>query len=187
MNKELQAEQTEIVKYANELKWNLPKLADGKRKWNKYLGSVTNILVIDKLNAHLPNDFRAIGPSVFIEGVPNEFDIIIVQKKTKPFIHTNSYPRSSTKAAIEVKKTGFFHNKREAEEKMRIQREKLLENLQGIPDLYITLHENETLMRATRRVYGENAFFLSTRSGKNLQVIPREWERFLQAVLSIIG
>jgi len=186
MNERLQREQKEIVDYVNREKQNLPQLKNRKRAWNKYVGNLANTTIIHHLNIHMVGDSVAVGPSIFIEGVPTEFDVLLVKKKAGPLTQINAYPRPSVKVAIEVKERGLFDKKIEAEEKLRRKLEILNHDLQGIPYLYITLHESETLIRATKRVLGRNAFFLSTGSNRNLEIITGEWERFLQTVQSII-
>jgi hypothetical protein len=186
MSKILQKEQKDIVDYVNARKRNLPQLEGRKRVWNKYVGDLANKVLVNHLNSHLTGNFTAVGPSVFIEGAPTEFDLIIVRKEAKPLFQVNAYPRPSVKAAIEVKERGLFVQKIKADELLLRRLQILGQDLQGIRYLYITFHESETLIRATRRVLGEDAFFLSTGSSKNLEIISGEWERFLQTIQSIV-
>lgn len=186
MSERLQKEQKDIVDYVNAEKRNLPRLEGRKRVWNKYVGDLANTVLINYVNSHLTGDFTAVGPSVFIEGAPTEFDLIIVKKEAKPLFQINAYPRSSVKAAIEVKERGLFVKKIKADELLRRRLQILNQDLQGIQYLYITFHESETLINATKRVLGENAFFLSTGSNKNLEIISGEWERFLQTIQSVL-
>jgi NurA-like 5'-3' nuclease len=186
MNQPFESEQKEIVDHVNAMKKDLKKVTGRKGRWNKYLGSATNIIIVEYLNKHLPEGYLAVGPGVYVEGVPKEFDIIVVDAQAEPISLTNAYSKDSVYVAIEVKERGFFHDKLEAEQKIREGRNKVLANLEEIPFLYITLHESESIMKATRRVFGENAFFLSTASGCNLKILQGEWDRFVGITRSFL-
>jgi len=175
-------EQKKMVDYVKKL--GFPKdEVHRKGEWNKFFGDVANRVVVKILNKHLPKDYAAIGPGAYVEGVPSEFDMIIVKKHAKPSEFTNAYPRSSVLTVVEVKRTGVFYKKEEADEKMREHRQKLAASLKDIPLFYITFHESERLMEATKRVYGDSAFFMST--GTNYSIIlSGEWRRFVESILS---
>lgn len=178
-------EQEEIVQTIKNLK--PPKGESPRRgKWNKFLGDTTNRVVLAYLRKYIPNGFTAIGPGVYIEGLSTEFDSIIISKQAEPIKFTNAYPIESVSVVIEVKKTGVFYKKEEAEEEMRKHRDKLITGLKELPLLYLTGHESERLIEATRQVYGDTAFFLST--GRDFsQILQNEWKRFVEAVLLILG
>jgi len=157
-----------------------------KGKWNKFFGDATNRMIIDYLENHLPDGFTAIGPGAYIEEVARELDLIIVRQGATPIRFTNAYHRDSVYIVVEVKRRGVFYKKREAEERMREHRDELIHSLSGLPLLYITVHESEKLIEATRQVYGENAFFLST-GYEYKKVLLGEWRRFVNAVLGILS
>lgn len=187
MNQRFDDEQKEIVDYINTLKRDLKKPTGRKGRWNKYIGDVTNNIVVSYLSGHLPDGCLAAGPGVYVEGVANEFDVLITDKKAEHIKFSRAYPRDFVYMAVEVKERGFFYKKTEAERLIREARDDLLENLGRIPLLYITLHESPTLMGATRRVYGNDAFFLSTGTYKHLRIIEGEWQRFVNSVCTLIA
>lgn len=177
-------EQVEMVDYIKNLSY--PKEESHKKgEWNKYFGDVTNRLVVESLNNHLPKDYLAIGPGAYVEGTSHEFDILIVRKNVSPVRFTNAYPRTSVLAAVEVKKTGIIEKKEQAEEKMRKHRKRLVESIKGIPLFYITFHESEKLIYATKAVFGDSAFFMSTGTNYGM-IISGEWKRFVETVLSVL-
>ncbi len=177
-------EHREIVNIVKNLE--APK-GERRRKgaWNKFLGDATNRIVMKYLSKHLPDNYISVGPGAYIEGVPKEFDLVVVDRQAKPIEFTNAYPRDSVLVVVEVKRTGVFYKKREAEEKMRKHLIEIVENLKGTPFLYITFHESEKLIGATRQVYGSRAFFLST-GYKYGEILRDEWKRFVETVVNTI-
>lgn len=186
MDQTFENEQREIVDLVNKRKEELAKSTGSKGKWNKYVGDLTNRVVIHYLAKCVPDNYVVVGPAVYIEGVGIEFDILIVGKNVEPVDFSNAYPRNSVRLAIEVKERGFFYTKAEADQYISQARNHIIGNLGDITFLYITMHESEKLMRATRRVYGDDAFFLSTGSQNQLQIIAHEWQRFVETVRSIV-
>lgn len=182
----LENEQVAIVKLVNSEKSKLPQLKNRNRAWNKYVGNKTNIVLMGYLNARIAAGFKAVGPSVFIEHAPTEFDSLVLNWKHN-FDNVTVYPRNRVKIAIEVKDRGLFDKKIEVEPKLRKKMENIVQDLQGIPYLYVTFHESEKLIEATRNVLGPNAFFLSTGSEKNLKIITGEWARFITTVNSVLS
>ena len=124
MIRNLDEEQIEMVNLVNSLKHELPRLLNRNRAWNKYVGCQTNNTLIKYLNTHIADGFRAVGPSVFIENAPTEFDSLIVKGEDKSLTNIRAYPRPSVEIAIEVKDRGLFDKKIEAEMKLlgRMQR-----------------------------------------------------------------
>ena len=180
---DLDAEQIEMVDYVRKLAPS--EKVHRKGEWNKFFGDVTNRLVLEGIAKHIPKDFAATGPGSYIEGIASEFDALIVKKGTLPAKLTNAFHRSSVLLAIEVKRRGVFYKKEEAEHEMRQHHLRLLKGLEEIPLLYITFHESEKLIYATKSVYGDYAFFMSTGTDYR-QIIPGEWKRFVLTVLSIL-
>lgn len=181
---DFEKEQVEMVEYTKKL--GVPKeMVHKKGEWNKFFGDVANRITIEHLNKYLPTDHVAIGPGAYIEGVAREFDMIIVNKRSEPLKFTNAFPRGSVVAAVEVKRTGVFYKKEEAEERMRQHYQKLVAKLEEIPLFYITFHESEKLMEATKRVYGDSAFFLSTGTDYGI-ILLKEWRRFVEKIISMI-
>lgn len=186
IDQKFENEQKEIVDLVNKRKKGLAMSIGFKGKWNKYVGDVTNRVIIHYLAKYVPDNCLVVGPAVYIEGIGNEFDILIVDKNAEPVDFSSAYPRDSVRSAIEVKERGFFYKKAEADQHIGQARDRIIKNIGDIPLLYITVHESESIMRATRRVYGDDAFFLSTGSPNHLQIITHEWQRFAETVQEIL-
>ena len=51
------------------------------RSWAKYKGDVINRKIVELINRHLvKSEYKAVGPSVYIEKYPLELDTLIVNK-----------------------------------------------------------------------------------------------------------
>ena len=171
----------QIVTKADEL------TATATREWAKCHGDIINRLVLRLLSQHLPTNFKVAGPGVYIEGIPNEVDGLIVVRGAKPLEDSAIYPRSDVKMALEIKKTGLFGRK---------EVDKQVEWLQdlatrGIPALYLTVHESKYYRNLMEQKAGprmDDMFVLSTGYYRTpSQVIPSEWRRFVERVLSVLA
>ena len=76
--------------------------------WNKFKGDVVCRIVQQYIRRHLPSDLKVVGPSVYLEGIPNEFDLLIVDALAKPKKLTASFNPASVHYALEVKKGGVY-------------------------------------------------------------------------------
>lgn len=178
-----------LASFDEEQEEILSKIAGLRRKntyrgqWNKFLGDVTNRIIIHYLNGHLPYKFVARGPGVYIEDVARELDIIVVDKDAEANELTNAYQKKDVHLVVEVKTTGVFYKKVEASYIMRKKLQGFLNELGGIPMLYLTAHESERMSWETVEAYGEKAFFLElgVRGGKRIN--KGEWKRFVEMAL----
>lgn len=162
-------EQEEIMQLSNKLD------KTHGRSWAKYKGDVINRKIIESINRHLiGSKHEAIGPSVYIENNPTEFDALIVVKESKPIKGTNAHKIDDVKLLLEVKKHGFYYKKSEG--KYEIQEYfKQFQNV-GIPFLYITVRESKKFIEITRNVLGDRFFCLGVSYGES---IPGEYEKFI--------
>lgn len=79
-----------------------------KYTWNKYNGDATAKIFMHYLSPYLPAHLVAIGPNVFIQDLPIEFDILIVNRAYTPANFPYNYPASEVKAIIESKLNGIY-------------------------------------------------------------------------------
>jgi hypothetical protein len=184
---DLNDEQNAMVNTINQQKQALQRREHRNRAWNKYVGYNTNSLLIKHLNSHLVEGFKAVGPSVFIQNTPTEFDTLVIETNQVNLAESQMLPRNSVRLAIEVKDRGLFDKKSEVPNILRQKLAIINEDLQRIPYFYITFHESPRLIESTREVFGkERAFFLSTGSNANLTIISGEWERFVNSINAIL-
>lgn len=150
------------------------------RSWYKYKGSLINRLIIRLLQRHT-EDYSVVGPNVFIDGFPTEFDILVVKRNATPIGDTNAYKKDDVKLVIEIKKHGFYYKKIEGERKIK-EYFKPFENTKK-SFLYLTVQESSTFIIATRNVIDNRAFFLGVSSRNPIE---GEWERFVISVQEIL-
>ena len=167
-----QDEQLDILDDSNEL----DKLTG--RSWNRFRGDRTMRKIIVLVNRHLKNT-KVVGPNIYVQGVPTEFDALIVKADVEP--HLGVYASSDILAILEIKKHGFFFRKIEGEYKIR-ESFHAFYNTQ-IPFFYITIKESKKFIEATRSILGDNAFFLC--QSPQGPIITGEWQRFVERLLRL--
>ena len=173
-------EQSEIMREVHKMQ------AEVKGKgyhWNRYRGDCTVRIVAHYLRSHLPKGFK-LAFSAYVEEVPNEFDILIVDGGADPVKFTNAYPRDQVHAVIEVKAAGVYYKHSEIEQKLR-QQFGTLEDLTEKPVIYLTVYEGHKATEKTYRALGKkNSFVLQI--GRKEAPNPREWKRFIARVNEIL-
>ena len=151
------------------------------RSWAKYKGDVINRKVIEFLNRHIGSVHSlAVGPSVFVENLPTEFDTLIVKEDAHVISGTNTYKRKDIRLLIEVKKHGFYFRKIDGNYEIK----KYFKQFSDVnlPFIYISVKESRNFIKMTKEILPENSFFLCISQGKP---ITGEWERFVNTVLKL--
>ena len=75
--------------------------------WNKFNGDLACRVVKEFLRKHMPGDAKVVGPSVYIDGYPTEFDLLLVTKDAIPGAFTKAYRSDEVRFVIEVKSHGY--------------------------------------------------------------------------------
>ena len=83
-----------------------------KYKWSKYNGDVACRLIAHYLGQHLGHLAEVVGPNVYVEGMPTEFDLLLVRRGAQPSRFTAAYPSSSIIAILEIRSGGIIDLKR---------------------------------------------------------------------------
>lgn len=152
------------------------------RPWAKYKGDLTNRTIIAFLRNHLTGHLVS-EPNAFINGYSTEFDILILDKNSRPKVpYSNIYQKSDVKAIIEVKKHGFFYKK--VEGILKIGKDFEIPLNTGIPFYYITVKESVKFTEDTRSVLGDKCFFLGTSHKRDWNT--GEWKRFVESIKNIL-
>ena len=87
------------------------------RGWNRYKGDIIARKIIALLSNHLTN-YGVVGPNVYVNEHPIEFDALIVERSSSPILGTAAYRVEDVRLLIEIKKHGFYFKKRTAGEKI---------------------------------------------------------------------
>ena len=106
-------------------------------KINKFLGAMT----IEVIRQYLEKEgFKVSERDSFIEGVPNEIDLLILKKEVKP-IFNSYYKHNDILAVLEIKFTGLFGNKDIVHISKMFESVKKMNN--KIKCIYLTIYENQ--------------------------------------------
>ena len=102
----LDNEQREIIEKVDSL---LNKAHSGYG-WGHFQGDVVPRVLAHYIKLHLPNNRKIVGSNVYIEDVPTEFDLMVVDADSNPLPFTSAYPGEHIRCVIEVKRRGTFGN-----------------------------------------------------------------------------
>jgi hypothetical protein len=138
--------------------------------------------VISFLKPHVVAACSVVGPGVYVEGYPTEFDALVVENSAVPVLGTAAYRKDDVKLLIEIKKHGFYFKK--IKEKYEISKYFRAFRDIGKPFLYLTVRESSTFISATRNVLGEDSFFLGVSHG---ELREGEWNRFIERVRGLLS
>lgn len=97
-------EQQEIIKL-------IDSLLDSKHSgygWGHFQGDVVPRVLAYYTSKHLPSEWKIVGPNVYIEDIPTEFDLMVVDSDSNPITFTSAYPGERIRCVIEVKRKGVF-------------------------------------------------------------------------------
>lgn len=83
--------------------------------WGRYKGDVVCRVVAEYIQKHLPHNYNVAGPSVYVEGFPWEFDLIVIADRAKKLPYTNAYKANEVHCILEVKKHGIYGKREELE------------------------------------------------------------------------
>jgi hypothetical protein len=109
----------------------------GRFSWNRYNGKVACNVVKYYLEKHLRNGLK-VATSAFIEGLPIEFDILIVDKDAIPEEFTDAFDPESVHSVIEVKSHGTIGEERLEQIKRIFEK---LDKEYGIKPIYLTIRK----------------------------------------------
>jgi len=95
----------EFKKMLDKSKENDPST---KRKWTKLYGDVCVRIFREFLLEELPEEYTITQPYAYIKGFPYEFDLLIVDKSSRPIKYTNIYHTNNVRIGIEIKARGIY-------------------------------------------------------------------------------
>ncbi len=98
-------EQEEIIRYIEK---NIASKSEYTKQdpWKKWKGAFCSGVIKKHLEARLnKNELEVVGPNVYIEGVPNEIDLLIVKGGAEPIDEALTYKLEDICHIIEVKES----------------------------------------------------------------------------------
>ena len=106
LSDDFDTEQEDIVKIIKAKERVTETFGKKKFSWNKFNGDLVCRVVKQFLKRHLPTKMKVVGPNVYIDGYPAEFDLMLVTESAIPAAFTNAYRDSEVQFVIEVKSHG---------------------------------------------------------------------------------
>jgi hypothetical protein len=176
---QLDAEQIELVPKVDEVK---SQYRGKGRGWNRLRGDITNRIVGDFVERHLPKGTK-VARDAWIEGCGREFDILVVDEEATPLPFTNVYLKDQVRLIIEVKNAGVFYKKSEVETRLGEWKAEVEEETCKTL-LYLSFWERLGYFDMVLRAVGKSdAFVLQVKD--NLK--SGEWRRFIERVNALLS
>lgn len=179
----LEDEQREIVDIVDS------RCKDLKRGWNKFKGDVVCRVIKTFIERHATPNLKVIGPNIFLEGFPYEFDLAIACLDAEARDFTSSFEPRNIKCVIEVKKGGVFSPQQP--EKISEIFNKVVSKYPHIKCAYLTVEEAIARKRSSKNFFqiskdelsrhGHGFFALRDLRGERHMILG-EWEKFLNFV-----
>ena len=177
----------------NELE-EILKVVDGLvslqgRDWNRFKGDVCARLMGYYIQKYLSPTLKVVGPNVYVDGFPTEFDLLILKEIAEPERFTAAYPPASVVACVEVKEHGVYGGRGDLItylDRIRRNFDTLCTRFHHIKCIYLTIKEVSQPKRSgsinyldeTKRHLQPHQVFclLDSRTGT---IIKGEWQRFV--------
>ncbi|MCC6019112.1 MAG: hypothetical protein LM601_08775 [Candidatus Verstraetearchaeota archaeon] len=182
-------EQEEIVRKVLALsKTSRETGIGGKFSWNRYNGRVACNVVKYYLEKHLRSGLKA-ATSVFIKGLPIEFDILIIDKDAVPEEFTDAFDPESVHSVIEVKSHGTIGEERLEQIKRIFEK---LDKEYGIKPIYLTIREagkpqrkgSKNWIEITTKILSPYKVYVLSDSRKG-ELYPDQWKNFIEYINSL--
>lgn len=187
-------EQREILEKIEEIGEMKRKLGWGGTAWNKFMGDVACRVVRNYLGRHIPEGYKIVGPNAYVESLPIEFDLLVVDGDAEPEKYTNAYPIKSLRIVIEVKKCGIIGSLRNLNRILgRIHKSfsSIVRKNHSVRCVYLAIQEVgkpkrkrsiNYLEETRKRLYPFKVFALKeSRTG---EPIKGEWKKFVEFIKS---
>lgn len=168
------------------------------KSWGRYKGDVACRVIAEYTQKHLPSNYKVAGPSVYIEGLPWEFDLMVVTAEATQKPYTNAYQANQVHCVLEIKKHGIYAKRDELEPTIRRRIKSvfdaIVEHHPNIKPMYLAIEETVRPISDTAIHYADitrkalhpyPVYVLQDTRGKRLQ--EGEWQRFVEHLISGLG
>ena len=179
-------EQIEILRAVEE------SVGSSERTWNKYNGDVCCRIVKEYLKKYVPEDYKVVGPNVYAEGFPTEFDLFIVDKEATPKKYTHAYSVKSIRYIIEIKKRGIYGGRKDLQTVIKRIHDNFTSVVNKNPKIKCAYLAIQEVWKPKRR--GSIDYLEETKKGlhpfdvfalkesRTNKIIEGEWERFIDSL-----
>jgi hypothetical protein len=178
-------EQEDIVKIIKSKERVAETFGGKKFIWNKFNGDLACRVVKQFLKRHMPTQVKVVGPSVYIEGYPAEFDLLLVAESALPAAFTNAYRDSEVQFVIEVKSHG--HMAPDYPEELLSQFRTLREQYPNVNAAYLTIREtwnpkrenSISYVKELKRALGPQFRVFCLAEPRTNEIIRGQWREFV--------
>ena len=177
-------EQKEIVEIIRS-KERRSETSGGRFAWNKFNGDLACRVVKEFLRKHLPKQVKVVGPNVYIDGYPTEFDLLLVEENAIPAAFTNAYSNRDARFVIEVKSHGYM--RRDFPEHLLSQFTDLQTQYPNVNCTYLTIREtwnpkrddSISYVRELKKVLEPHFRVFCLAESRTHELIPGQWREFV--------
>lgn len=178
-------EQEDIVKIIKSKERVAETFGGKKFEWNTFNGDLACRVVKQFLKMHVPTQVKVVGPSVYIEGYPAEFDLMLVAESAIPAAFTNAYRDSDVQFVVEVKSHG--HMAPDYPEELLSQFRTLREQYPTVNCTHLTIREtwNPTrensisYVKELKRALEPQFRVFCLAEPRTHEIIPGQWREFV--------
>jgi hypothetical protein len=154
-------------------------------EWNKFNGDIACRVVKEFLRRRLPNKLKVVGPNVYVDGYPTEFDLLLVTESAIPAAFTSAYTHRDVRFVIEMSSHGDMS--RDFPERLLTQFTALQMQTPNVNCACLMTHETRNPKTDDSMSYGNELkkvlepryrVFCLTESGTH-ELIPGQWREFV--------
>ena len=183
-----ESEQADIVNIVESRERRSEGVEETGSQWNKFNGDLACRVVKEFLKKHLPKEVKVVGPNVYIDGYPTEFDLLLVTEDAIPAAFTNAYRDRDVRFIIQMKSHRYTNL--EFPSKLLSEFKALTERYKNLNCTYLTIRETLTHNREASISHIEElkkvlepkyrAFCLA--ESRAQEIIPGQWRQFVNHV-----
>jgi len=185
-SEDFENEQAEIVNIIKS-KEQRSEYDGTKFKWNKFNEDLACRVVKEFLKKHLPKQVKVVGPNAYIEGYPNEFDLLLVTENAIPAAFTNAYRNTDVRFVIEVKSHGYTDQERPP--KLLSEFEDIRKRYRNVNCTSLTISETlepkrdgSSYFRDLKDALGPRYEAFCLADSRIQELIPGQWKQFVSHV-----
>ena len=163
---------------------------DGGAKWSKFDADLACRVVKQFLKKHLPQELKIVGPNVYIDGYPTEFDLLLVTHTAIPAAFTNAYRDQEVRLVIEVESHGRIDH--EISSKLATEFENLCFSYRNIKCTYLTIREAGNDEKTStghiaelKKLLEPNCPIFCLAESTTYELIPGQWREFVNHVTTV--
>jgi len=155
--------------------------------WGKHDGDVCCGIIKLHIKNYLPSTKKVVGPHIFIKNIPNELDLLVINKEAKPDDFVTCFNIDDVNMVIEIKKSGPIPEKNKPHPlvKTRLLFDKIKDKKSDVIFCYLTISEQIRKKETSIDWFGDSektlnpykCFMLCDRKGN---LIKDSWETFLK-------